>query len=61
MKLHEHINGITLQQHWASKNRYGQGTAQMVDWDTADQAMQTLPQAQRRWVTKSAAKFLPYG
>jgi len=45
-KLREHINGITLQQHWASKNRYRQGTVQMVDWDAADQAMRTLPQAQ---------------
>jgi len=59
--LHEHINRIALQQHWASKNCYSKGTAYMVDWDAADQAMRTLPQAHRRWVTKSAAKFLPYG
>jgi len=45
-KLHNHINGITIQQHWATKNCYGKGTAYMVDWDAADQAMGTLPQVQ---------------
>jgi len=52
IKLCNHINGITIQQHWAKKGRYGKGNAYIVDWDAADQAMQTIPQAQCRWVAK---------
>ncbi len=60
-KLRNYINGITIQQHWSKKNRYGKGTASMADWEAANQAMCALPLAQWRWVAKSAAKFLPYG
>jgi len=60
-KLRDYINGITIQQHWSKKNWYGKGTASMVDWEAANQAMRALPQAQQRWVAKSAAKFLPDG
>jgi len=44
IKLQDHINGITIQQHWANTNCYGKGTAHMINWDTAAQAMQTLLQ-----------------
>jgi len=33
----------------------------MVDWEAADTAMQSTPMALQQWVSKSAAKFLPYG
>jgi len=59
--LREHINGITIQEHWATKRRYGKGTVNMVDWEATDTAMQSSPMALRRWVSKLAARFLPYG
>jgi len=60
-RLGDYINGITIQHHWASKRRYGNGTADMVDWEATDIAMRTTPMVLRCWVSKSAAKFLPYG
>ncbi len=58
--LQEHINGITIQEHWATKWQYGHRTANMVDWEATDTAMRASPMALRRWVSKSAARFLPY-
>jgi len=36
ISLQDHINGITIQQHWATKRQYGHGTANMVDWEATD-------------------------
>jgi len=59
-KLREHINEITIQNHWAKKHRYNKGTAHMSNWDTANQAMQSIPMAHHHWVAKLSSRFLPY-
>jgi len=51
-ELQNHINRITITKHWATKQHYRQGTAHMVDWVMADQAMFALPQGHQQWVTK---------
>jgi len=43
------------------KQRYKTGNAKMIDYEMAGQAIQGLPKAQQRWVTKTAARFLLYG
>ena len=51
-ELQNHIIRITITKHWATKQHYRQGTAHMVDWVMADQAMFVLPQGHQQWVTK---------
>jgi len=42
--LCNHINGITIKEHWAAKQCYKQGTTSMVDWEAVDQAMRAVAQ-----------------
>jgi len=39
IRLQDHINGIMIQQHWATKRHYGNGTANMLDWEATDIVM----------------------
>jgi len=59
--LRTHLNGPILLNHWATSQRYKPGAEKMIDWEMADKAINNLPKAQQKWVSKLAAKFLPYG
>jgi len=59
-KLQNHINGITIQDHWAKRKCYGRGHSTMAEWDLAEKAIQSLPVGQRKWNSKTAANFLPH-
>jgi len=60
-KLRSHINNVIIEEHWDKKMRYKQGHKSMIDYEMARQAIRNSPPVLQRWVTKSAAQFLPYG
>jgi len=61
-KIWHHVNSIAIQEHWEQKGRFGRGhTNLVVDWDMAKIAIRNLPATHRKWVSKAAANFLPYG
>jgi len=60
-KIQYHVNSIAIQEHWEQKGRFGRGHTHMVAWDMVEIAIQNLPTMNRKWVSKAAAKFLPYG
>jgi len=59
--LQTHLNGPILLNHWATSQWYKPGVEKMIDWEMADKTINTLPKAKQQWVSKLAAKFLPYG
>jgi len=58
--LQKYLNGPILLNHWATTQRYNSGAKRMIDWDMAEKAINSLPKAKQQWVSKLAAKFLPY-
>jgi len=40
---------------------FGTGTSNLVDWKALTRAMNSMPKAQQRWVSKAAVHFLPDG
>jgi len=60
-KLWHHINSIAIQEHLEQKGSFGRGHTHMVDWTMAEIAIWNLPAPHRKWVSKAAANFLPYG
>jgi len=58
--LRKYLNGGPILNHWATKQRFRNGTKD-IDWEMTSKAMQALPPAKQRWVSKLATKFLPYG
>jgi len=61
LKLREHINGAKLIQHWKQKKRFGDSTAEQVDWDAIRRAMTEVTGSRRKWVTKFATGEFAHG
>jgi len=61
MALRRHLNGAPILNHWSLKQRFANGSASDIDWEMTAKAIQALPRAKQRWVSKLATKFLPYG
>jgi len=59
--LWKHLNGPILLNHWAATHRYRVGAEKTFDWDMAEKAINSMPKTKQQWVSKWAAKFLPYG
>ncbi len=59
--LRKHLNRLILLNHWAATHRYSVGAEKTIDWDMAEKAINSMPKAKQRWVSKWVAKFLPYG
>jgi len=59
--LREHINCITIEEHWDKKVCYKSGHKSMIDHKMANWAIQSSPKSQQRWASKTVAQFLPYG
>jgi len=59
--LRRHLYGKIILNHWATKARFSPQATQAVDWESAEKAMNQLPQSKRQWVSKLAAAYLPDG
>jgi len=61
LTLREHINGAKILQYWKQKERFGDGTAEQVDWDAIRRAMTDTTWRRRKWVTKFATGDFAHG
>jgi len=61
LSLHEHINGGKLCKHWSWTGQLGEGTADLVDWESVRRAMMEVGWQRRKWVTKLATGDFAHG
>jgi hypothetical protein len=56
-----HIFGPQAQAYWQGKGRFGEGTADEIDWQAVDDGRKTMDRARQHWQTKHNSGFCGVG
>ena len=55
-KLYELLQDPVTQSYWTRHHRFTRPRREDIDWDSVQSAMQRLPPARRKWITKQASE-----
>jgi len=61
LTIRTHIHSPSMKEYWKTKTNFTDEIFDSVDWPSFARAMREVPQAKRRWVTKTASGHFAHG